>query len=92
MDSKFAAAKEMGADLCVNPTCCENGDVKPTLLAKEKWGYDYTFDCTGVVQVMRTALEVAHRGWGESCIIGKERRECWLTSSCSNKVLGLLFI
>ena len=71
MDSKFAAAKEMGADLCVNPSSCEKGDVKPTLLAKEKWGYDYTFDCTGVVQVMRTALEVAHRGWGESCIIGK---------------------
>ena len=36
----------------------------------EKWGYDYTFDCTGNVNVMRQALEVAHRGWGESCIIG----------------------
>ena len=36
----------------------------------EKWGYDYTFDCTGNVQVMRNALEVAHRGWGESCVIG----------------------
>ena len=71
MDSKFEAATAMGADLCVNPSKCEDGDVKPTLLAKEKWGYDYTFDCTGVVQVMRTALEVAHRGWGESCVIGK---------------------
>jgi len=39
-------------------------------LLKEKWGYDYTFDCTGNVSVMRTALEVAHRGWGESCVIG----------------------
>lgn len=39
-------------------------------MAKEKWGYDYTFDCTGNVSVMRDALEVAHRGWGESCIIG----------------------
>ena len=36
----------------------------------EKWGYDYTFDCTGNVKVMRLALEVAHRGWGESCVIG----------------------
>ena len=70
MESKFAAAKEMGADMCVNPDSCENGDVKPALLAQEKWGYDYTFDCTGIVQVMRTALEVAHRGWGESCVIG----------------------
>jgi Zn-dependent alcohol dehydrogenase len=39
-------------------------------LNKEKWGYDYTFDCTGNVEVMRCALEVAHRGWGESCVIG----------------------
>ena len=35
-----------------------------------KWGIDYTFDCTGIVSVMRTALEVAHRGWGTSCVIG----------------------
>ena len=33
-------------------------------------GYDFTFDCTGIVKVMRDALEVAHRGWGESCVIG----------------------
>ncbi len=34
------------------------------------WGVDYTFDATGNVDVMRAALESAHRGWGESCIIG----------------------
>lgn len=34
------------------------------------WGVDYSFDCTGNVQVMRSALECAHRGWGESCVIG----------------------
>ena len=33
-------------------------------------GADYTFDCTGNVEVMRTALESAHRGWGQSIIIG----------------------
>jgi S-(hydroxymethyl)glutathione dehydrogenase / alcohol dehydrogenase len=33
-------------------------------------GADYTFDCTGNVRVMRAALECAHRGWGESIIIG----------------------
>ncbi|RMH53172.1 MAG: S-(hydroxymethyl)glutathione dehydrogenase/class III alcohol dehydrogenase [Alphaproteobacteria bacterium] len=33
-------------------------------------GADYTFDCTGNVQVMRAALESAHRGWGVSVIIG----------------------
>ena len=33
-------------------------------------GADYTFDCTGNVDVMRAALESAHKGWGESIIIG----------------------
>jgi S-(hydroxymethyl)glutathione dehydrogenase/alcohol dehydrogenase len=33
-------------------------------------GADYTFDCTGNVQVMRQALEACHRGWGVSVIIG----------------------
>ena len=33
-------------------------------------GADYTFDCTGNVEVMRIALEACHRGWGESIIIG----------------------
>jgi len=33
-------------------------------------GADYTFDCTGNVNVMRQALECSHRGWGESIIIG----------------------
>lgn len=45
-------------------------DSKEWLLGKEKWGIDYTYDCTGNVAVMRTALEAAHRGYGESCIIG----------------------
>ena len=33
-------------------------------------GADYTFDCTGNVTVMRQALEAAHRGWGQSVVIG----------------------
>jgi S-(hydroxymethyl)glutathione dehydrogenase / alcohol dehydrogenase len=33
-------------------------------------GADYTFDCTGNVQVMRQALEASHRGWGTSVVIG----------------------
>merc|ERR1711994_458607 len=65
-DSKFELAKEMGATDCV----LSESDIKDKLMAMEKWGYDYTFDCTGNVHVMRNALEVAHRGWGESCVIG----------------------
>ncbi len=33
-------------------------------------GADFTFDCTGNVEVMRTALECCHRGWGTSVVIG----------------------
>lgn len=39
-------------------------------MKETKWGVDYTFDATGNVGVMRAALEAAHRGWGESCVIG----------------------
>ena len=33
-------------------------------------GADYTFDATGNTEVMCTALEACHRGWGTSSIIG----------------------
>ena len=33
-------------------------------------GADYSFDCTGNTEVMRTALECCHRGWCTSVIIG----------------------
>ena len=33
-------------------------------------GADYTFECIGNVKVMRIALECAHKGWGQSIIIG----------------------
>src|SRR5688500_7356489 len=40
------------------------------ILAITDGGADYSFDCTGNTEVMRTALECCHRGWGESIIIG----------------------
>ena len=59
----------------VNPTEID-GDVVPHIVnmtkrgADQIGGADYTFDCTGNVKVMRQALECAHRGWGESIVIG----------------------
>jgi S-(hydroxymethyl)glutathione dehydrogenase/alcohol dehydrogenase len=53
----------------VNPAEVE-GDLVPYLVDLTKGGGDYTFDATGNVQVMRAALESAHKGWGESIIIG----------------------
>ena len=40
------------------------------LLELTDGGADYTFDATGNTEVMRTALEACHRGWGTSIIIG----------------------
>ena len=45
-------------------------DVIAEILALTDGGADYTFDCTGNTEVMRTALEACHRGWGTSIIIG----------------------
>ena len=45
-------------------------DTIATILTLTDGGADYTFDCTGNTEVMRTALEACHRGWGTSIIIG----------------------
>ena len=45
-------------------------DTVAAVLALTDGGADYTFDCTGNTEVMRTALEACHRGWGTSIIIG----------------------
>ena len=53
----------------VNPDEVE-GDLVPYLVDLTKGGADYSFECIGNVDVMRTALECCHKGWGESVIIG----------------------
>lgn len=67
-DQKFEIAKKFGADVCYKPTAEKSG--KAWLLEQEKWGINFTYDCTGNVNIMREALEAAHRGFGESCVIG----------------------
>jgi len=46
------------------------GDLVPYLVEMTNGGGDYTFECIGNVKTMRQALESAHKGWGESVIIG----------------------
>ncbi|MBN2907668.1 MAG: S-(hydroxymethyl)glutathione dehydrogenase/class III alcohol dehydrogenase [Rhodobacteraceae bacterium] len=67
--AKRAIAERFGMTDFVNPSEVE-GDLVPYLVDLTKGGADYTFDATGNVQVMRTALECAHKGWGESIVIG----------------------
>ena len=67
--SKAEMARRFGMTDFVNPSEVE-GDLVPYLVNLTKGGADYTFDATGNVKVMRQALECAHKGWGESVIIG----------------------
>jgi len=64
---KFEHAKNLGATDCYDP---KEGKSREWLMEREKWGANYTYDCTGNVAVMREALELTHRGFGESCVIG----------------------
>jgi S-(hydroxymethyl)glutathione dehydrogenase/alcohol dehydrogenase len=68
-DSKAEWGKRFGMTHFVNPKTVP-GDLVAHLVEITGGGADYTFDCTGNVDVMRTALEACHRGWGESIIIG----------------------
>ncbi|WP_420409218.1 S-(hydroxymethyl)glutathione dehydrogenase/class III alcohol dehydrogenase [Hoeflea sp.] len=67
--AKAEMATRFGMTHFVNPSEVE-GEIVPYLVDLTKGGADYTFDATGNVGVMRTALECAHKGWGESIIIG----------------------
>ncbi|MBU3261418.1 S-(hydroxymethyl)glutathione dehydrogenase/class III alcohol dehydrogenase [Roseovarius sp. PS-C2] len=66
---KIPMAERFGMTHFVNPNDVE-GDLVSHLVDLTGGGGDYTFDATGNVGVMRTALESAHKGWGESIVIG----------------------
>ncbi len=66
---KNAMAERFGMTDFVNPKDVES-DLAAYLVDLTGGGADYSFDATGNVDVMRTALECAHKGWGESVIIG----------------------
>ena len=67
--SKFDMAREMGATDCVNPKDHAR-PIQEVIVEMTGWGVDHSFECIGNVGVMRAALECAHRGWGQSVIIG----------------------
>ena len=73
-NDKKAWGEKFGMTHFVNPTEVDNVVAEIVNMTKrgadQIGGADYTFDCTGNVKVMRQALECAHRGWGESIVIG----------------------
>ena len=66
---KFALARTFGATDCVNPKDHDK-PIQQVIVEMTGWGVDHSFECIGNVNVMRAALECAHRGWGQSVIIG----------------------
>lgn len=68
-NDKKSWGEDFGMTHFVNPKEIE-ADLVSHLVELTGGGADYTFDCTGNVDVMRMALECCHKGWGESIIIG----------------------
>ena len=68
-DDKQEWGERFGMTDFVNPSKVD-GDLTAHLVEVTGGGADYTFECIGNTDVMRVALESAHKGWGESIIIG----------------------
>ena len=66
---KFKLAAEMGATDFINPKDSDK-PVQDVIVELTDGGVDFSFECIGNVNVMRSALECCHKGWGESIIIG----------------------
>lgn len=68
-ESKFELARKLGATDCINPNDYEK-PIQDVIVALTDGGVDFSFECIGNVNTMRSALECCHKGWGESVIIG----------------------
>ena len=68
-DDKFEMARLLGATDCINPKEY-GGPIQEAVIDMTDGGVDYSFECVGNVELMRSALECCHKGWGESIIIG----------------------
>ncbi|MHC8491841.1 S-(hydroxymethyl)glutathione dehydrogenase/class III alcohol dehydrogenase [Thalassospira sp. SM2505] len=68
-EKKFELAKQLGATDCINPQKFDK-PIQEVIVELTDGGVDWSFECIGNVNVMRSALECCHKGWGESVIIG----------------------
>lgn len=68
-EKKFDLAKQLGATDCINPKDHDK-PIQDVIVELTDGGVDWSFECIGNVNVMRSALECCHKGWGESVIIG----------------------
>lgn len=68
-ESKFDMARMLGATDFINPKKFDR-PIQEVIVELTDGGVDYSFECIGNVNVMRSALECCHKGWGESVIVG----------------------
>lgn len=68
-ESKFDLARKLGATDFINPKDYDK-PIQEVIVEMTDGGVDYSFECIGNVNVMRSALECCHKGWGESVVIG----------------------
>ncbi len=68
-ERKFELARKLGATDCINPKDYDK-PIQDVIVELTDGGVDYSFECIGNVDIMRSALECCHKGWGESVIIG----------------------
>jgi len=66
---KFELARQMGATDTINPRD-HDAPITDVVVDMTDGGVDYSFECVGNVDLMRSALECCHKGWGESVIVG----------------------
>ena len=62
-------ARSLGATDFINPKD-HDSLIQEVVVDLTDGGVDYSFECVGNVDLMRSALECCHKGWGESVIIG----------------------
>jgi S-(hydroxymethyl)glutathione dehydrogenase/alcohol dehydrogenase len=69
-DGKKEWGERFGMTHFYNPTGASHDEQVEALVELTGGGADYSFECIGNTNVMRVSLECAHKGWGESIIIG----------------------
>ena len=68
-EEKEEFARSLGATDFINPKD-HDSLIQEVVVDLTDGGVDYSFECVGNVDLMRSALECCHKGWGESVIIG----------------------
>ena len=65
-EDKFEIARLLGATDYINPKNYDQA-IQDVIVDLTEGGVDYSFECIGNPNTMRSALECCHKGWGRIC-------------------------